>query len=735
MITRAQMRRQLRAQGGIMNVAPREKFGIGSSFQKFKDKVVDRTRKIIPNELADIAVKAAPFVAMIPGYGPAAAGIMRGLGRLDQRGNLTDAMKQGLLTYGGGKLFGAGMEKAGLRDPGASGIGDFFNQGTRDRAGNFFRGGKQPGDVKPPGTSPTPPTGDRSLIQKGTDFLSDKVPGFGKLDQIVQEKLLVGGISAAGSYLYERFLADEPPQDEGETYEQYMARRKENVGRKMRTYMDNYFANDPEYMQLDDAGKDAFVARYNVRDGGRIGYQTGGISMANTLKQNIATNRAQATGIQSMLNAARKKAGLPTVQTMIPMGPITISRMPETPTQPDKMPIGKFPTPPGGDVQPILPVMPGGPADDMKFTKQPVDPAREAFDKVQEKVKEARKINPYTKDVKYGENMTFEEFKKSYDAGTDPNQPTYSGPQLQPTLPGAGAATNLPGSGAPGTEDIMSGYDDFISETYGDGPFIGTMDVRTYRLPDGTIQQGSSTSMGRLNAYLKSIGQPPVTDVNRFIGGDLTDLYKQQVQPGEPGEPGSLSAGISTGGKFTDLQRPREPMMDPNFQNLSPQEQDAAMEKFRKGTDAYIKRFGSFADGREIDPMQGRSSYRDILNAIQTDHPDIYKTLKGDETLAELDQKMLDLQNRKGAAKGGIMSMPMGQPRVNQGGVTELDYRAKGGFVPVGIKEKADDVPAMLSKNEFVFTADAVRGAGNGSIEKGAQKMYDTMKNLERRVT
>ena len=95
---------------------------------------------------------------------------------------------------------------------------------------------------------------------------------------------------------------------------------------------------------------------------------------------------------------------------------------------------------------------------------------------------------------------------------------------------------------------------------------------------------------------------------------------------------------------------------------------------------------------------------------------------------------------RYNIAKGGRVglmggSMPMGEPRVNKGGITELDFRAKGGFVPVGIKEKADDVPAMLSKNEFVFTADAVRGAGNGSVEKGAQKMYDTMKNLERRVT
>jgi len=87
---------------------------------------------------------------------------------------------------------------------------------------------------------------------------------------------------------------------------------------------------------------------------------------------------------------------------------------------------------------------------------------------------------------------------------------------------------------------------------------------------------------------------------------------------------------------------------------------------------------------------------------------------------------------REPANMGG--AMPTGIMRSNKAGVMERDYRDKGGFVPVGIKEKADDVPAMLSKNEFVFTADAVRGAGNGSIEKGAQKMYDTMKNLERRV-
>ena len=79
-------------------------------------------------------------------------------------------------------------------------------------------------------------------------------------------------------------------------------------------------------------------------------------------------------------------------------------------------------------------------------------------------------------------------------------------------------------------------------------------------------------------------------------------------------------------------------------------------------------------------------------------------------------------------------SIPTGMPRVNTGGIRELDYRQSGGFVPVGVKEKADDVPAMLSKNEFVMTADAVKAAGGGSVEKGAQRMYDTMKRLEGKV-
>jgi len=84
-------------------------------------------------------------------------------------------------------------------------------------------------------------------------------------------------------------------------------------------------------------------------------------------------------------------------------------------------------------------------------------------------------------------------------------------------------------------------------------------------------------------------------------------------------------------------------------------------------------------------------------------------------------------------AEGGIMKakVPTGQMRKNNAGVAERDYRQTGGFVPVGIKERADDVPAMLSKNEFVMTADAVRGIGNGDVEEGSKKLYNTMKQAE----
>jgi hypothetical protein len=108
---------------------------------------------------------------------------------------------------------------------------------------------------------------------------------------------------------------------------------------------------------------------------------------------------------------------------------------------------------------------------------------------------------------------------------------------------------------------------------------------------------------------------------------------------------------------------------------------------------------------------------------------------------AARDDYKMDFRARGFKADGGIMrdgyqegsKEPVAKktmPLLDMGG-KEMDLREDGGFVPIGRMEKADDVPARLSKNEFVFTADAVRNAGDGDVDKGAEVMYNMMKNLE----
>jgi len=101
----------------------------------------------------------------------------------------------------------------------------------------------------------------------------------------------------------------------------------------------------------------------------------------------------------------------------------------------------------------------------------------------------------------------------------------------------------------------------------------------------------------------------------------------------------------------------------------------------------------------------------------------IYSSSKGDLLREEIVRKL-------SFANGGRIGFEEGGGIMDLGGM-EKDYRAEGGFVPIGAKEKADDVPARLSVNEFVFTADAVRNAGGGDIDKGAEIMENMMKNLE----
>ena len=132
------------------------------------------------------------------------------------------------------------------------------------------------------------------------------------------------------------------------------------------------------------------------------------------------------------------------------------------------------------------------------------------------------------------------------------------------------------------------------------------------------------------------------------------------------------------------------------------------------------------ADG---DAVKGKTMDMMAIGAIEPYGKDDFRDPDGYERFIDIftefknrnDQKNKEL-NSEGMKEGGLMNL----------GGREMDMR-KGGFIPIGKKERADDVPARLSKNEFVMTANAVRAAGGGSVNKGAKRMYNLMNNLEAR--
>ena len=124
--------RQMAAYGGIMGLDGRRRYGLGSKFKKF-------VRKIIPNEVAEIAVKAAPFVAP---FNPIAAGLMSGIGSFDQTGRIGSSLKSGLMNYGMGQLargIGGGMDNLqgmSLKTmPGKEGFGSYFSSPIQNTGG------------------------------------------------------------------------------------------------------------------------------------------------------------------------------------------------------------------------------------------------------------------------------------------------------------------------------------------------------------------------------------------------------------------------------------------------------------------------------------------------------------------------------------------------------------------------------------------------------------------------
>ena len=261
---------------------------------------------------------------------------------------------------------------------------------------------------------------------------------------------------------------------------------------------------------------------------------------------------------------------------------------------------------------------------------------------------------------------------------------------------------------------------------------------------DSAAQLGYSTDLSMLD-QAKNLGLEGLSKIaaplERGANADLFSLDKLQAVAG----PLTLTASEQAYNAALDAQREFE-LANQGFQDFTGQQ----LADFSAGRKAAILasmgRAGFGEDEINATLAQlglrngGRVGYEMGGNVSPTDSDEegMSGVIYYDEEGRPISQKEAmeyfnrqaeeEYRQKNNKAMGGIISlMGGGMPSM------EMDYRG-GGFIPVGAKERADDVPARLSKNEFVMTADAVRAAGGGSVNEGARRMYELMNNLEARA-
>jgi hypothetical protein len=702
-IGRMQMNRQLYGLGGYFPPENgREKFGLGSKLKKF-------VRKIIPNEVSEIAVKAAPFVAP---FNPLLAGYMAGIGGFDQTGRIGSSLKSGLLTYGAGQLArgigGAGTQggfnpfagynpassfggisslftspigtQTGLQlgqyemfgGPGSGGdqatrkaIGEQLAQTSRDAAvppGTFIDAGVDSGikvaDYTGELISNTGGEVAKQASRGYTDLLKSVVSPDSTLIERGQAVMDLGG--KALKDIYTKPVINPVT---GKT-ENFLDKTAVIATLAMiPTYLDaKKAADDAGIEEFDEAAynaeRDKYMERYKTNlpassfgiqaaaNGGRIGYREG------TPREGIVSLTDEDSGV--------------------------IYRDPKT----------------------------GEPLTTTEFLRR----AQEDEDRDNVSLTDEESGVVY-EDPKTGKPLTTEEFLRmsqedeELDFGassiTLPKKKTFRERSMELAVPKQinremedkfenylkklvtgkkdGGRIGLAGGGGYYDDDYtaFSLLRDELMQFEGDDYYTATRRAKKaiYGMKDGgrigygfgSLVKASDFAKPSEGQTVQPLGTIMPSPINNSGGGGL----------------GLMSRLIS---------------QNPNLFKRTPT-------NMTKGTS--VNQLYNYYKDKEFDPEE------------------------------EKRKQILDLYMRDNAATGGRMGFMMGTEvpmRQNQGGITELDYRKTGGFVPVGVKERADDVPAMLSKNEFVFTADAVRGAGGGDINKGAKMMYAKMKALEGKV-
>ena len=245
---------------------------------------------------------------------------------------------------------------------------------------------------------------------------------------------------------------------------------------------------------------------------------------------------------------------------------------------------------------------------------------------------------------------------------------------------------------------------------------------------------------GAGKGFLGNIFKGGIVDsAKSFLGGEKTfgktlgvmaggTLLGGLLSKAEEGDEEAIAATRNVGALRSYL--------DKGYRNLGYKE-DEIPSLVEEGVAEYTSAQGGYAAGGRVEYGDGTEDPDDLYSKsyvrvmeLMDEGYDFGSAVKKymEETRDEKAMGGSPEQNAIQAA--GIEGLSLNQ---NPAGVTELDLRDSGGFIPpVGVKEKADDIPAMLANNEFVFTADAVRGMGDGNVNKGAQRMYDMMKKLEK---
>jgi len=268
----------------------------------------------------------------------------------------------------------------------------------------------------------------------------------------------------------------------------------------------------------------------------------------------------------------------------------------------------------------------------------------------------------------------------------------------------------IPGTDIGGNKRITEGISELISKI-----------PEPIREAPGKVRDFIFEENEEGDSIAKSIGSSLAKNIVPILGGIGAGLFTKN-QPEQPGLPSDNTAlQLAELKKAANLATQKQGLAS-NL-NFLP---DVAARKFTPEEMA-IQYTQTAANGGRIGFKTGLLVPEDEMTEKTNQMIlDMHKRGMDVPTISTLTEKdaayvnsIISAQNQK--AEGGIMDL----------GGLEKDYRNTGGFVEIGAKEKADDVPARLSVNEFVFTADAVRNAGGGNIDEGAKVMENVMKHLE----